>query len=354
MSGHNQMRLENNNSMHWDFIRRMRIHPKNIVGFIKQSAISEDQQTRYMEKYGNCYKVCVWHCMEVGYISCINNDISLAVHPDHQGRGIGKFMLREFSKEHPFATARVKAENIASMKVFFACGYEAYGYKHGMYHLRKTSHGYYVAKHNPFKIVEMFEETIADYTGANFAVAVDSGTNAIFLACQYWDTVLRLGRVTIPNKTYLSVPQSILQAGGRLQFEKLKWSGIYQLKPHPLWDATKRLTSDMYISGSLMCLSFHIKKTLPLGKGGMILTDSLKFVSWCRRARYEGRGPLDYKHDIVKDCGWNMYMTPEQAARGLSLMQNYPLHVPDLEENEGYRDLSEFELFKDVPYVKGT
>ena len=44
--------------------------------------------------------------------------------------------------------------------------------------------------------------------------------------------------------------------------------------------------------------------------------------------------------------GWNMYMTPQQAAHGLALMQNYPEHVPDLGENNGYRDLTEFSVFE--------
>jgi len=39
-------------------------------------------------------------------------------------------------------------------------------------------------------------------------------------------------------------------------------------------------------------------------------------------------------------------MTPQQASHGLTLMQNYPLNVPDLDENNGYRDLTEFSVFK--------
>ena len=39
--------------------------------------------------------------------------------------------------------------------------------------------------HNPYKIVRMFEEEVAEYTGAPYAVSVDSCTNAIFLACKY-------------------------------------------------------------------------------------------------------------------------------------------------------------------------
>ena len=36
-------------------------------------------------------------------------------------------------------------------------------------------------KHNPYKIVKMFEEEICDYTGAPYAISVDSCTNALFL-----------------------------------------------------------------------------------------------------------------------------------------------------------------------------
>ena len=40
-------------------------------------------------------------------------------------------------------------------------------------------------KHNPYKIVKMFEEEVCEYTGAPFAVAVDSCTNALFLSLVY-------------------------------------------------------------------------------------------------------------------------------------------------------------------------
>ena len=71
-------------------------------------------------------------------------------------------------------------------------------------------------KHNPYKIVKMFEEEIADYTGSPYAVSVDSCTNALFLICSY----LKVKQVTIPSKTYLSVPMSIIHAGGNVIFDK--------------------------------------------------------------------------------------------------------------------------------------
>ena len=200
--------------------------------------------------------------------------------------------------------------------------------------------------HNPYKIVKMFEEEIAHYTGAPYAVSVNSCTNALFLACKWVGVEGK--EVIIPKRTYVSPPQSILQAGGKLVFEDINWEGIYQLKPFPIYDAAKRLTSNMYISGSLMCLSFHIKKHLKIGKGGMILTDDPKAVEWLKSRRYEGRTDgLKYHEDMINEEGWNMYMTPTQAARGLMLMQNYPEHMADISENPPYRELTEFELFKD-------
>lgn len=203
-----------------------------------------------------------------------------------------------------------------------------------------------IKKHNPYKIVQMFEEEISEYTGAPYAISIDSCTNALFLICKY----LNVNDVTIPSKTYLSVPMSIIHAGGNVIFDKRPdtnhWIGIYQLKPYPVYDSAKRLTSNMYIPGSYMALSFHIKKHLPIGKGGMILTDNEEAAEWFKRARYEGRSEKFYKNDTINELGWNMYMTPQEAATGLCLMQNYPEHNSDLDELNGYRDLTEFPVFK--------
>lgn len=203
--------------------------------------------------------------------------------------------------------------------------------------------------HNPYKIVKMFEEEIADYTGSPYAVSVDSCTNALFLCCKY----LKVKEVEIPSKTYLSVPQSIINSGGEVVFNPSlnDWKGIYQLSPYPIYDSAKRFTSEMYIPGSLMCISFHIKKHLKIGKGGMILTDSKEAVEWFKMARYEGRSEKLYYDDNISEMGWNMYMTPQEAAHGLALMQNISWDNPDLDENNGYRDLREFKLFKDCRVV---
>jgi dTDP-4-amino-4,6-dideoxygalactose transaminase len=103
----------------------------------------------------------------------------------------------------------------------------------------------------------------------------------------------------------------------------------------------------MYRKEQFQCLSFHAKKHLAIGKGGMILTDDHYAVEWFKKARYEGRSEKFYKKDQIDMLGWNMYMTPEQAARGLVLLQQLPLENPDIPEvGGGYRDLTEFNVFK--------
>jgi dTDP-4-amino-4,6-dideoxygalactose transaminase len=205
------------------------------------------------------------------------------------------------------------------------------------------------ALHNPYKIVKMFEEEISDYTGAPYAISVDSCSNALFLCCKY----LQVKEVTIPSKTYLSVPQSILSSGGEVVFEPNAndWKGIYQLKPYPIYDSAKRFTSGMYIPNTFMCLSFHIKKHLKIGKGGIILTDNEDAAKWFKQARYEGRSEKLYHEDDIDMIGWNMYMTPQEAAHGLALMQNISWDNQDLDENNGYRDLREFTIFKNCKSI---
>ena len=194
-------------------------------------------------------------------------------------------------------------------------------------------------KHNPYKIVEMFEEEIAEYTGAPFAVALDNCTDALFLCCTY----LNVNEVTIPKKTYLSVPQAIMASGGKPLFEDIDWKGIYQLTPYPIYDSARRFTSNMYIQNTFMCLSFHPKKILKMRKGGMILTDNKDAYNWFKKARHEGRDETPYTQDNIKFLGWNMYMTPPDAAEGLWLMSSMPTHNED--SIEEYLDLTKNDLF---------
>jgi hypothetical protein len=156
---------------------------------------------------------------------------------------------------------------------------------------------------------------------------------------------MNVNDVTIPKKTYLSVPQAIMTAGGKVSFDDTEWKGLYQLKPYPIYDSARRFTSNMYIPNTLMCLSFHPKKTLKMRKGGMILTDNEDAYKWFKKARYEGRDEIPHTEDNIKFLGWNMYMTPPDAAEGLWLMSSMDKHNDDIHEE--YPDLRQNDLFKD-------
>ncbi len=221
----------------------------------------------------------------------------------------------------------------------------------------------YPLKQNPYAPVFDFEERVAEWAGSQYAVAVESGTAAIFLSLQYRvncddsaltrrgmigsvDTIEIDQRISIPKYTYPGVPCSIIQAGLSVNFTDQDWHGVYELAPLNIIDSALRFRKGMY-EGGLHCLSFHVKKLLPIGRGGMILTDDIAARNWLRRARFDGRNPVPLLEDDFTMLGWNMYMTPEQAARGIQLFEVIRNKgLPDLNvKDQGYPDLSKFPIY---------
>lgn len=196
---------------------------------------------------------------------------------------------------------------------------------------------------DPRDIVDMFERRVAQFAGARHGVAVDCCSHGLFLCLKY------LGAqhtVEIPRHTYQSVPMQIRHAGCQVAFRDEEWSGLYQLRPYPIWDAATRWRENMY-QGGFHVVSFQIKKRIPIGRGGMILTDDADAVEWLRKARYDGRDlAVSQWEDDADICGWHMYMTPEDAARGILLMDQTPRQNDDLGGWQNYADLSQKRLFK--------
>lgn len=204
---------------------------------------------------------------------------------------------------------------------------------------------------DPRDIVDIFEKKVAEFAGSKYAVAVDSCTHALFLCLmRYWwdDRIVSPEKIYIPKHTYISVYQLIYQARCFSRLEEVKWVGIYNLWPLDIYDAALRWTEGMYIKDSLMCLSFQIKKRIPIGRGGMILCDCKEEYEWLKLASHDGRDlstPYDSK-DHVKMNGWHYYMTPEDAARGIILMDNTPRVNPDQGGWQNYPDLTQWLPYK--------
>lgn len=205
---------------------------------------------------------------------------------------------------------------------------------------------------NVYAVTDLFEQSVAKYTGAKYGVAVDSMTNALFLCLVYENITGQ--KITIPERTYVSVPCEIIHAGGKVEFESTNGTtlkGAYQLKPTRVWDSALRFTHNMYIPNSLMCVSFSgVYKPLKLIKGGMVLTDDENAYNWLRRARFSGRNNCSYLKDNLDMTGWNYIMPPPTAAMGLYLMGQFYNVDGTPKQNEDielpYPKLSDFPIYK--------
>lgn len=216
---------------------------------------------------------------------------------------------------------------------------------------------------NPHQVTRDFERELCAYTGAPFAVAVNSCTAALMLAVA-WCLRTRYGngrfitvtediRVSIPRRTYVSVPMAIIHAGGRPVFDDREWLGFYRLAPLPVWDCARFFTGGMYPMHAenaerhhMFCLSFHASKTLGIEQGGAILHDNPEADAWFRRARFDGRAEgVAPKDDDGLIVGWHVYMNPSTAAQGLLKLHSLPRHNEPL-PNDDYPDLSQLRCFR--------
>jgi DegT/DnrJ/EryC1/StrS aminotransferase family len=174
---------------------------------------------------------------------------------------------------------------------------------------------------DPREIVTLFEQKLARFSGSNYAVLTDTCSHALFLSLKYRGVSQE---VKIPQNTYVSVPMQIYHAGAFPRGHSVHWSGEYRLGDTDIIDAAGRFRPNMYPGGkALQCLSFQIKKRIPIGKGGAILTNDAEAYNWLKLSSYDGRNlatPYDSPAHIEM-LGWHYYMTPEDAARGILLMQ---------------------------------
>jgi dTDP-4-amino-4,6-dideoxygalactose transaminase len=209
---------------------------------------------------------------------------------------------------------------------------------------------------NVYDITNEFERRLGEYTGAPYVITVDNQSNALFLALYYEHYInksIKTDTITIPNRTYPSVPCEIIHAGLKVKFRQVEGKtikGSYQLEGSNIWDSALSFTANMYKPSQHMCISFTGPyKHFKLSKGGAILTDSHDAYLWFKRARYSGRRECSYHDDNLDMLGWNFYMMPELAARGLLLMNQFyegngkPKHNEDLELP--YPDLSQFPIY---------
>jgi dTDP-4-amino-4,6-dideoxygalactose transaminase len=198
----------------------------------------------------------------------------------------------------------------------------------------------------PYDVVAALEERVAEYGGSKYAVAVDSCTNAILLALIYERMTSGYKVVELPKYTYVGVAYAVRNAGLGIKFTDSMWQGAYKIGGTLVIDSARRFHRGMYEPGSLYCLSAHWGKHLKIGRGGFILTDNENVANTLRLMRFDGRtAGVPPRQDNFTVPGYHCYMLPEEAARGLMLMNYMPDDNPDIPWDD-YADLSQFDVFK--------
>lgn len=163
------------------------------------------------------------------------------------------------------------------------------------------------------KITE-FEQKIAEFYGASYAVATDCCTHAIELCLR----ISNVDQVEIPTHTYLSVPMTCAKIGLDWNWKEEAWQDYYYIGNTNIVDAAVFWKPNGYIPNTMMCLSFQLKKHLSIGRGGMILLDNKEQADLLRCMKYDGRLPdCSWKQQDIKIFGYHYYLTPEAAMIGL-------------------------------------
>ena len=218
--------------------------------------------------------------------------------------------------------------------------------------------------------VAEFEEKFATYTGAKYAVAVSNCTTGLHLAM----IVSGIGpgdEVICPSMSYIATANSITYVGATPVFAEVN-PETYNLDPI---DTEKRITSatkaillvhqigmpadidafkklaDKYkllliedaacAAGSaykgnkigfhsdLVCFSFHPRKVISTGDGGMITTNNEAYYQRMKLLRQHGMSVNDrVRHESTKvifedhvEIGYNYRMTDIQAAVGIKQLE---------------------------------
>ena len=219
------------------------------------------------------------------------------------------------------------------------------------------------------KVAE-FEEKFANYIGTKYAVAVSNCTAALHLSLIVAG-ITHGDEVICPSMSYIATANAIKHAGGTPVFAEIKQGGynidpvhveklitpktkavliVHQIGMPADIDAFKRLSEKYSIAliedaacaigsaykgvkignhSELVCFSFHPRKVISTGDGGMITTNDEAYYNRLRLLRQHGMSINDYvRHKSDKilyenyvEVGYNYRLTDIQAAIGIKQLE---------------------------------
>ena len=193
-----------------------------------------------------------------------------------------------------------------------------------------------------FDIVTKFEQQVAEFFGAPYAIAVDSCTHGVELALRY----TQVDHITVPKHTYLSIPFLANKLWIDLFWKDENWVDYYYLTDKVI-DAAVLWKPNSYIPGTFMGISFQYQKHLSLGRGGIILTDDKEAAVQLKKMSYDGRIPnVPWREQNIDTVGYHYYMTPEVAQNGLDKLSEAINTPPRQWVVSDWPDLTQMSIFK--------
>jgi dTDP-4-amino-4,6-dideoxygalactose transaminase len=167
-----------------------------------------------------------------------------------------------------------------------------------------------------FEKIAEFEQALAAYTGAPYAVMTDCCTHAIELCLR----LKQVQRTRFTAFTYLSVPMTMHKLNVEYELVPETWQGEYRFYGTDIWDSARRLEPGMYRPGQFQCLSFGHSKPLEIGHGGAILLDDSELTQRLARMRYDGRdlAITPWQHQRNFEVGYHYRPAIEDAELGLA------------------------------------
>ena len=194
-----------------------------------------------------------------------------------------------------------------------------------------------------FENIKLFEQKVAEFFGAPYAVAVDCCTHGIELCMRQQ----KITYFTVPKRTYISVPFLASKLGINFDWKDENWQDFYYLGGTNIIDAAVLWEPNSYVPGTFMCVSFQFRKHLSLGRGGIILTDNEESAILLKQMSYDGRLPdIPWREQNIDTMGYHYYMTPETATLGLQKLDNAISTKPRKWTIKDWPDLTNMEIFK--------
>jgi perosamine synthetase len=246
------------------------------------------------------------------------------------------------------------------------------------------------------KVAE-FEERFAEYVGARYAVATTSCTTALHAAL----AVSGLGHgdeVIVPSLSFIATANSVVYCNAipvfadidpetcNIDVEKIEGAitkktkavmPVHQMGLPADLDAIQKIANKYNLiviedaacaigseykgkkiggHGNIACFSFHPRKIITTGEGGMITTDDPEIAARLRRFRHHGMSVSDIERHVANkiiietypDLGYNYRMTDIQAAMGLEQVKRLPFIIKTRRQIAGIYD----EALSKIPYVR--